>query len=113
MVIKLARDFSLMQDRVHIHTDQLSHPPQPTTALGFSTSHDSCMQTSRCSGVVAVWNGPKTSPGIITAMDSAILPQGSAWGWGWLYLRSTAALENFSHGASLKSMIAIALLAVL
>lgn len=52
MAIKLARDFSLMQDRVHIHTNQLSHPPQPTTALEFSTSHDSCMQTPRCSVVL-------------------------------------------------------------
>lgn len=91
MTIKLASDFSLIQDRVHIHTDQLSHPSQPTTAREFSTSHDCCVPAPRCSVVVAVWNGPKTSPGIIPAMNSAILPQGSAWGWGWLCLRSTAA----------------------
>lgn len=73
MAMKLASDFSLIQDRVHIHTDQFSHPPQPTTALEFSTSHDSCVQTPRFSVVVALWNGPKTSPGIIPAMNRAIL----------------------------------------
>lgn len=113
VVIKLASDFSPIQDRVHIHTDQLSHPPQPTTALEFSTRRDSCVQTPRSSVAVAVWNGPKMSPGIIPAMNSAILPQGSAWGWGLLCLRSTAALENFPHETSLKSIIATAPHAVL
>lgn len=96
MTVKLASDFSLIQDSVHIHTDQLSHPSPPTTALEFSTSHDCCVQTPRCSVVVAIWNGPKTSPGIIPEMNSAILPQGSVWGWGWLCFRSTAAAWELS-----------------
>lgn len=96
MTIKLASDFSPVQDRVHTHRDQLSQPPKPATALEFSTSHDSCVQTPRCSVLVAVWNGPKTSPGIIPAMSRAILPQGSAWPWGWLCLRSTAAAWKLS-----------------